>query len=179
MGLERRAAAPKLTCKKRHRLQQNGGLPAIMGGMKHDALSKSLFALPQVEADVLRLVARPWVHLLDMGTLERLSAEHPAADLTLRAGDLTWRVRFREGLLADNSRPWLLLPTELQSTHDPNMSERLLEYVGRHLRALRREGVVAREGEEPPRSAGGAVRRGAPLAARRGVAGVAGDAGPP
>ena len=27
------------------------------GGMEHDALSKSLFALPQVEADVLRIVA--------------------------------------------------------------------------------------------------------------------------
>ena len=117
--------------------------------MKHDALSKSLFALPRVEADVLRLVARPWVHLLDMGTLERLSAEHPSADLTLRAGDLTWRVRFRGGQLADGSQPWLLLPTELQSTHDSNMSERLLEYAGRHFRALRREGVLSREGEAP------------------------------
>ena len=117
--------------------------------MDHDALSKFLFALPNVEADALRIVARRWVHLLDLSTLERLSAEHPAADLTQRIGDLTWRVRFRVGQLADGSRPWLLLPTELQSTHDSSMSERQLEYAGRHLRALRREGVVAREGEEP------------------------------
>ena len=67
--------------------------------MDHDALSKSLFALPQVEADLLRIVAAGWVHLLDLGTLERLSAEHPSADLTLRAGDLAWRVRFRVGRL--------------------------------------------------------------------------------
>ena len=120
-----------------------------MGRVKHDALSKSLFALPSVEADVLRIVARRWVHLLDLGTLERLSAEHPSADLTQRTGDLTWRVRFREGELADGTRPWLLSPTELQSTYDSNMSERQFDYTGRHLRALRREGVVVREGEEP------------------------------
>ena len=117
--------------------------------MDHDALSKSLFALPQVEADVLRIVAAAWVHLLDLGTLERLSAEHPSADLTQRIGDLVWRVGFREGRLADGTRPWLLLPTELQSTRDAEMPERLLEYARRHLRALRREGVVLREGEPP------------------------------
>ena len=117
--------------------------------MDHDALSKTLFALPQVEADLLRIVAAGWVHLLDLDTLERLSAEHPSADLTLRAGDLAWRVRFRVGQLADGKRPWLLLPTELQSTYDSSMAERQFEYAGRHLRALRREGVVAREGEEP------------------------------
>ena len=149
MGLEPRTAVPRVTRKKRHRLQKNGLPPAIMGRVKHDALSKSLFALPSVEADVLRIVAAGWVHLLDLDTLERLSAEHPSADLTLRAGDLTWRVRFREGELADGTRPWLLSPTELQSTYDSNMSERQFEYTGRHLRALRREGVVVREGEEP------------------------------
>ena len=117
--------------------------------MDHDALSKSLFALPQVEADVLRIVAAGWVHLLELDTLERLSAEHPSADLTLRAGDLAWRVRFRVGRLADSARPWLLLPTELQSTRDAEMPERVLEYARRHFRALRREGVVLREGEPP------------------------------
>ena len=101
------------------------------------------------EADFLRIVAAGWAHLLDLGTLERLSAEHPSADLTLRAGDLAWRVRFRVGWLADGKRPWLLLPTELQSTHEWNIAERQHEYTGRHIRALRREGAFAREGEEP------------------------------
>ena len=44
--------------------------------MEHDALSKLFFALPPVQADVLRIVAQGWVHLLDLGTLERVSAEH-------------------------------------------------------------------------------------------------------
>ena len=120
-----------------------------MGTMDHDALSKSLFALPPVEADLLRIVARGWVHLLDLGTLERVSAEHPSADLTQRVGDLAWRVRFREGRLLDRTRPWLLQPTELQSTRNPDMGERLTEYVGRHLQALRREGTLRREGDGP------------------------------
>ena len=117
--------------------------------MDHDALSKSLFALPRVEADLLRIVAAGWVHLLDLDTLERLSAEHTSADLTLRIGDLVWRVGFREGRLTDGTRPWVLSPTELQSTRDQGMGERLHEYVHRHLRALRREGVLSREGDEP------------------------------
>ena len=117
--------------------------------MDHDALSKSLFALPTVEADLLRIVARGWAHLLDLGTLERLSAEHPSADRTRRIGDLAWWVRFRAGRLLDRTRPWLLVPTELQSRHDPDMAGRQLDYLGRHLRALLREGVLTREGEEP------------------------------
>ena len=32
-----------------------------------------------------------WVRLLDLGSLERLGAEHPSADLTQRIGDLVWR----------------------------------------------------------------------------------------
>ena len=66
-----------------------------MRAMEHDALSKLFFALPSVQADVLRIVAGDWVHLLDLVSLERVSAEHPDPNLTRRAGDLTWRVRFR------------------------------------------------------------------------------------
>ena len=149
MGLEARPLELEADRKKRHRLQRKSPQPAIMGAMEHDALSKSLFALPLVEADLLRIVAREWVHLLDLDALERLSAEHPAADRTQRVGDLAWRAPFRAGELLDGSRPWLLQPTELQSTRDAAMGERQAEYVGRHLRALRREGVLRREGEEP------------------------------
>ena len=117
--------------------------------MDHDALSKALFTLPAVEADLLRIVVRGWVHLLDLGKLERLSAEHPSADRTQRIGDIAWRVPFREGQLLDETRPWLLSPTECQSTHDAAMAERQAEYVGRHLRALRLEGALRREGDEP------------------------------
>ena len=63
--------------------------------MDHDALNKLIFALPSVQADALRLVTKGWTHLLDLGTLERVSAEHPAEDLTRRVGDLAWRPRWR------------------------------------------------------------------------------------
>ncbi|MCY3640174.1 MAG: hypothetical protein OXH37_04085, partial [Gammaproteobacteria bacterium] len=89
--------------------------------MEHDALSKLFFALPSVQADVLRIVAGDWVHLLDLESLERVSAEHPDPNLTRRAGDLTWRVRFRPVVAAQGPPPWLLVPTELQSTFDSNM----------------------------------------------------------
>ena len=125
--------------------------PAIMRAMEHDALSKLFFALPPVQADVLRIVAGNWVHLLDLGTLERVSAEHPDPDLTRRAGDLAWRVRFRPSVAAEGAPPpWLLVPTELQSTADPDMDVRVREYVERHLGALRREGEWSREGGAPP-----------------------------
>ena len=121
-----------------------------MGDMEHDALSKLFFALPSVQADLLRILAPDWAHLLDLESLERVSAEHPAPDLTRRAGDLAWRVRFREGAAAQGAPPWLLVPVEFQSTVDPGMGVRIREYVERHLGALRREGAWSREGGEPP-----------------------------
>ncbi|MCY3641624.1 MAG: hypothetical protein OXH37_11480 [Gammaproteobacteria bacterium] len=106
--------------------------------MEHDALSKLFFALPPVQADVLRIVAQGWVHLLDLGTLERISAEHADPGLSQRAGDQAWRVRFREGA-AEGEPPWLLVPEEFQSTDDADMDARVREYVERQLGALRRE----------------------------------------
>ena len=120
-----------------------------MGAMEHDALNKLVFTLPPVGADALRIVARDWVHLLDLKTLERVSAEHPAENLTQRIGDLTWRVRFREGAFADGEAPWLLVPMEFQSSIDSEMGVRVREYVERHIGALRREGAWSGEGEEP------------------------------
>ncbi|MDE0269937.1 MAG: hypothetical protein OXP11_01880, partial [Gammaproteobacteria bacterium] len=95
--------------------------------MEHDALSKLFFALPRVQADVLRIVAQGWVHLLDLGTLERVSAEHADPGLSQRAGDQAWRVRFREGA-AEGEPPWLLVPEEFQSTDDADMDARVREY---------------------------------------------------
>ena len=120
-----------------------------MGAMEHDALNKLVFALPAVGADTLRIVARDWVNLLELETLERVSAEHPSADLTQRIGDLTWRVRFREGALVEGEPPWLLVPMEFQSSIDSEMGARVREYVERHIGALRREGAWTGEGEEP------------------------------
>ncbi|MYH16320.1 MAG: hypothetical protein F4149_14230 [Gammaproteobacteria bacterium] len=117
--------------------------------MEHDALSKLFFALPPVQADVLRIVAQGWVHLLDLATLERVSAEHADPDLSQRAGDQAWRVRFREGVAGKGEPPWLLVPEEFQSTADADMDARVREYGARDLAALRREGAWSREGGAP------------------------------
>ena len=109
--------------------------------MDHDALSKLFFALPPVQADVLRIVAQGWVHLLDLGTLERISAEHADPGLS-RNGPGT-----RPGACASararrtGEPPWLLVPEEFQSTDDADMDARVREYVERQLGALRREGA--------------------------------------
>ena len=68
---------------------------------------------------------------------------------TRRIGDLTWRVRFREGASAEGEPPWLLVPMEFQSSVDSEMGARVREYVERHIGALRREGVWSWEGDEP------------------------------
>ena len=117
--------------------------------MDHDALSKIIFALPQVMADLLRVVVRAWVCHLDLATLERLPAEHGSPGLR-RVGDMTWRVGFRWGRLKDGTRPYIVLPTEFQSTPDRRMAERQWEYVRLHLDGLRRDGTAAREGRLPP-----------------------------
>ena len=96
-GLEARKLEPKASREKRHRLQTHGRRPAIIGAMKHYALSKSLFSLPLVEADLLRIVAQDWAHLLDSGSLERLCAKLPSAGLTQRTGNLSGQVPYRGG----------------------------------------------------------------------------------
>ena len=116
--------------------------------MEHDALSKLFFALPRVQADVLRIVAGDWIHLLDLGTLERISAEHADPGLSQRAGDQAWRVRFREGV-PTGEPPWLLVPEEFQSSADADMDARVREYVERQLGALRREGAWSPVGGTP------------------------------
>ncbi|MDE0272109.1 MAG: Rpn family recombination-promoting nuclease/putative transposase, partial [Gammaproteobacteria bacterium] len=117
--------------------------------MEHDALSKLFFALPPVQADVLRIVAQGWVHLLDLESLERVSAEHADPGLSQRVGDQAWRVRFQPSAAERGEPPWLLIPEEFQSSADADMDARVREYVERGLEALRREGAGSREGGTP------------------------------
>ena len=117
--------------------------------MNHDAAHKYLYMLAPVVADLLRLVVPEWVDDLDLATLEDVSAEHLDEDHRKRLGDMVWKVRFRDGQLADGQRPYVLVLVEFQSTVDHDMAERVREYTGMLLDRLIRNDAVAREGGLP------------------------------
>ena len=62
---------------------------------------------------------------------------------------MAWKVYFREGELADGSRPYILLLVEFQSTADRDMARRVREYTAMLLDRLIRNDVMAREGGLP------------------------------
>ena len=78
-----------------------------------------------------------------------VSAEYLDEAHRKRVGDMAWKVRFREGELADGSRPYILLLVEFQSTADRDMARRVREYTAMLLDRLIRNGVMAREGGLP------------------------------
>ena len=97
--------------------------------MNHDAAHKFIYSLPEVTADLLRLVAPDWVDELDLATLEDRSSEYLDAAHRKRVGDMAWRVCFRRGRAADGGRPRLLVLVEFQSKVDWGMDERVREYT--------------------------------------------------
>ena len=117
--------------------------------MDHDAAHKFIYALHEVVADLLRLVIPEWVDELDLTTLEDLSPEFFDDEHRKRAGDMVWRVCFRDGTLGNGEQPCLLVLIEFQSTVDRNMAKRMREYTDLLLERLVRRGVVKREGGLP------------------------------
>ena len=117
--------------------------------MDHDAAHKYLYTLAPVVADLLRLVVPDWAEQLDLAAPENVSTEFLDEAHRKRVGDMAWKVRFRNGELADGSRPYILLLVEFQSTADRDMARRVREYTGMLLDRLIRNGVVAREGGLP------------------------------
>ena len=122
---------------------------AYRARMDHDGAHKLLYSLPDVVADLLRILAAGWADKLDFSTLERLSSDYIDEDLLKRIGDMLWRVHFREGALKDGSRPCLFMMIEFQSTVAPTMAERIRKYTSMLLGELERNGTAAREGELP------------------------------
>ena len=100
-------------------------------------------------ADLLRLVVPDWADDLDHTTLAELSAELFDAEHRRRVGDMVWRVRFREGALANGDRPYLLVLLEFQSTVDRHMAKRMREYTELLRDRLIRNGAPEREGGLP------------------------------
>ena len=97
--------------------------------MNHDAAHKFIYSLPEVTADLLRLVAPDWVDDLDLSTLENRSSEYLDAAHRKRVGDMVWRVRFRKGRADSGGWPFLLILLEFQSKVHRRMAKRLREYT--------------------------------------------------
>ena len=111
----------------------------------HDPIYRRLFAFPRMVRDLLRAVGHPdWLRDVDLGTLERLSADHVGDSGQQRRGDAAWRLRFRDGWL------YLLVLLEFQSTSDPRMALRNLEYTALLYRELDRRRELGTPGRWPP-----------------------------
>ena len=114
--------------------------------MDHDAAHKYIYSLDSVVADLLRLVIPDWVELLDLTALENVSTEYLDEAHRKRVGDMVWKVYFRDGVLDDGSKPYILVLVEFQSTADRRMAGRVREYTGMLLDRLIRNDVIARTG---------------------------------
>ena len=93
-------------------------------GCVHDENYERLFAFPRMVEDLLRgFVDDEWVAEVDFSTLQKLSAEYIGDEQRRRHGDTVWRIRHREG--------WLHVQVllEFQSSADPDMALRILEYT--------------------------------------------------
>ena len=97
--------------------------------MDHDAAHKYIYSLPEVTADLLRLIIPGWVDELDLSTLEDRSSEHLDAAHRKRLGDMAWRVVFRRGRRRDGGSPHVLVLVEFQSEVDGRMAKRMREYA--------------------------------------------------
>ncbi len=128
----------------RHCVQARGPAPATVTAV-HDPIYRRLFAFPRMVADLLEVVGhRDWIGDIDLGTLEKLPAEHVGDSAQQRRGDAVWRVRFRNGWL------YLLVLLEFQSGNDPRMALRNLEYTALLYRELDRRGQLGPPGRWPP-----------------------------
>ena len=117
--------------------------------MDHDAAHKYIYALPEVTADLLRLVLPDWAGRLDFATLEDASSEFFDAGHGKRVSDMVWRVHLRGGRLKNGGRPRILALIEFQSEVDRRMARRMREYAGLLLDRLVRRGLPQREGGLP------------------------------
>ena len=117
--------------------------------MDHDAAHKYIHGLPEVAADLLRLVAPGWADELDLATLQDRSSEYLDAAHRKRLGDMAWRVCFRKGRLRGGGRPHVLVLVEFQSEVDRRMAKRMREYAEMLLARVAQGGAAGQEGGRP------------------------------
>ena len=102
-----------------------------------DPVYKRLYAFPEMVADLLRSLFPDDALGADYETLRRLPAEYVADDYRQRRGDAVWRLNAES---AQGGRLHVLVLLEFQSTDDPSMALRVLEYTAMLYRELLREG---------------------------------------
>ena len=112
----------------------------------HDSAYKLLFSRPRMVRDLLDgFAARSWSGVLDFESLAPLPASFVGRELQQRHGDLIWRVRVR-----DDRWLYLVLLLEFQSTVEPAMAVRILEYTALLYRRLVDHDVLREHGALPP-----------------------------
>ena len=113
-------------------------------GRVHNENYKRLFAFPRMVEDLLRgFAGGEWITEVDFSTLQKLSAEYIGDERHRRHGDTVWRVRHYEGWLH------VLVLLEFQSSADPDMALRILEYTTLLYRELGRNEALGPDGKRP------------------------------
>ena len=93
----------------------------------HDSGYKLLFSYPHlVECLIRGFVPGDWLDHLDFASLETVSEAHPRENLGMRYDDVIWRLRWR----GTGAWVYVYLLLELQSTQEPFMAVRVLDYDG-------------------------------------------------
>ena len=112
---------------------------------KHDAAYKSMFGNWGMVEQLLRGLFGDLARELDLSALRRLPADFViTSGLLRRAADRLWRVDFHDPPLAP-----LIILLEFQSTPDPRMAWRILEYRTLALEEAVKQGVAGPSGLRP------------------------------
>ena len=102
---------------------------------QHDSGYKLLFSYPYlVECLIRGFVPGPWIERLDFSSLEAVREAHPRDEIGVRYDDMIWRLRWQDS----GSWIYVYLLLEFQSTDEPFMAVRVLDYDGGLYRQLAR-----------------------------------------
>ena len=111
----------------------------------HDTGYRLLFSHPEMVRDLLTgFVPESCVAELDLDSLEKVNGSYVTDDLRSRCADLIWRVRWGEEWI------YLYLLLEFQSTVDPYMAVRVMDYIALLYQDLIRSRQLGDSGHLPP-----------------------------
>lgn len=110
-----------------------------------DASYKMLFSFKEMVADLVRgFFPKGWLQRLKFDTLELMPCAFVADNLSQRHADMLWRVK------VDDEWVYLCLLLEFQSSVDPYMAVRMVNYISLAYQRLIRSGAVLDDRRLPP-----------------------------